>query len=136
VGAAPPADKPTAAEPRKPDRQLVQRAGVEAVVAVLALFAHGDEAVIAQHLEVLRDGRLADSELANQITHRDLAVATARLGAVQKVQEQLATGAVGKHVEDVDHRARVVSRTRGDQGDRAGQPFFGATVERSVGPSG
>ena len=43
----------------EPVVDLVQRRGRQAVVAVLALFAHRDELRLAQHLEVLRHRRLA-----------------------------------------------------------------------------
>jgi hypothetical protein len=64
---------------------------------VLALLAHGDQTVIAQHLEVLRHGRLADAEFGHEFADADLR------STMLEADEELATRTVGEHIEDVGH---------------------------------
>ena len=92
---------------------LVERRGVEVVVAVLALFAHGHETVLAQHLEVLRDCRLADAEFGHEFADADLAVGAHLDATLEKAVQELASRAVGEHVEDVGHLLRVARRAAG-----------------------
>ena len=84
----------------------IQRCGRQAVVAVLTLFAHRDQFRLAQHLEVLRDGRLADAEFRDDVGH-----ARTPAPLTQKLQD-VPTSAVGDHVEDVRHGIRL-ARARG-----------------------
>ena len=86
---------------------------------MLTLFANRDETVVAQHLQVLRDGRLADAELVDQIAHADLAVGGhPEVRALEKSLQQLTASAVCEHVEDVGHDLRVVRRAGEYHGDR------------------
>src|SRR5690606_38451919 len=55
---------PEAAEAVEPGVDLGQGARVDGVDEARSLGAHGREAVLAQDLELLRDGRLGDAELA------------------------------------------------------------------------
>jgi len=79
------------------------------VVAVLALLAHAHEARLAQHLQVLRDGGLAEAERRDDLGDADLAagIGRGRL-AVEEHPEDVAPCRVRHHVEDVRHASRVV----------------------------
>ena len=66
---------PVIEERDQPVVDFVQGRGRQAVVAVLALFAHRDELRLAQHLEVLRDRRLAHAELMHDVRHARPALA-------------------------------------------------------------
>src|SRR5215813_14280576 len=55
---------PEAAELAHPGVDLAQRPGLDRIDAARAIRAHIGKAAVAQHLEVLRDRRLRDAELA------------------------------------------------------------------------
>ena len=81
-----------AEEGDEPVLEVFERAGIEAVVAVLALFAHGHQVVVAQHLEVLRHRRLAQPEFLDDLSDADLARVgspTSRIGCRVPVEQHL-----------------------------------------------
>ncbi len=90
-----------------PVLELAKRPGLQLVVVVLAVRSHRHEAVLAQFLQVLGDGRLAEAELLNELGDTELAsrgAAHARL--VQRGQE-VASSLVREHIKDVGHGNRL-----------------------------
>ncbi len=86
---------------------------------MLPLLAHRHQTVVAQHLEVLRDGRLTDAEFGDEIAHADLAIrGHTSMRTLEKSVQKLASGAVREHVEDVGHPFRVARRAREYHGVR------------------
>jgi hypothetical protein len=77
---------------------------------MLALFSHTDEPGLAQHLQVLRNGGLAEAQRRHDLRDADLA---ARAGAgaltVEEDRQDVASRRVRHHVEDVRHAPRVVT---------------------------
>ena len=77
---------------------------------MLALLAHAHEARLAQHLEVLRDGGLAEAEGRDDLGDADLAAGVGGGGlAIEEDGEDVAPRRVRHHVEDVRHASRVVT---------------------------
>jgi len=86
---------PEAAVPLQPRFHLEQRIRVQGVQAASAVHAHGREAVLTQHLQVLGDRRLADPELR---PHRRRQLPRGRL----PVGEQFQQPAPDRVAEDVE----------------------------------
>ncbi len=108
----------------EPVLDLFEGTGVEPVVAVLTVFTHAHQAVVAQHLEVLRDGRLAEPEALDHLADADLAAL--RVGGDVPLEEhlqQVAPRPVRDHVEDVRHAPTVVATLR--EYHVAGCPYGG-----------
>ena len=74
---------------------LAERFRPEPIQAPLSIDADVDEARVAQHAEVLRDGGLADRQPLDKLAHRPLTVA-------QQV-EDAATVRFGEELEGGDH---------------------------------
>src|SRR5699024_7381653 len=103
--------------------------GVDAVVAMLTLFAHRDETGLAQHLEVLRHGGLADGELSDEL--RDARAAFGFLVATLQHPQDLAPGSIGYHVEDVGHNAQRMPWQRyAARRGRVGDTMFAVRLRR------
>jgi hypothetical protein len=95
----------------QPILDLLQRRRVDAVVAVLAPLPHGDQADIAQHLEVFGDSGLADVQLGDDLPHADpAAVEIGRKVLLEEYSQQFAPGWIRNHVKDVSHENRVAGR--------------------------
>src|SRR5690554_6286471 len=60
-------------ERHQPVLDSLEGLGLETVVAVLAHLPHGHEARLAQHLEVFRDGWLAEPQFLHQLADADVA---------------------------------------------------------------
>src|SRR5690606_30351932 len=88
-------------ERHEPVIHLLERRGAETVVAVLTVFANGDEPGLAEHLEVLGDGGLGDAEFTDDL--RDARAVFRLLVALEEHAQNVAAGAVGDHSEDVGH---------------------------------
>ena len=71
-------------------KQIVLCLIAAAVLVVLPLFAHPHEAVLAQHLQMLRHGRLGHAELVHEVADRELAA------TLPQLSEDLSAGAVGE----------------------------------------
>src|SRR4029079_15178493 len=86
---------PGGAEALEPAVQLAEGRGGEGIEAAGALRADGGEAAVAEHLQVLRDGRLRDAELClddrGDGPRRDLAL-----------REQLEDPAADRVTQDVE----------------------------------
>src|SRR5215468_3689103 len=83
----------------EPGVDLAQRRSLDRVDAPRAVAAHAGEASLAQHLQVLRDRRLGNAELA--LDDRD-DVARAVLAAGEQLQDA-APDRVAQDVEGVHH---------------------------------
>ena len=79
-------------------------------VVLVADFAHRDELRLAQHLQMLRHGRLADTELVDDL--RDARAVLARGRSLAQKLQDVPTGTVGDHVEDVRHALRLARAAR------------------------
>lgn len=102
---------------RDPVLELAERSDLKPVVVVLAVCAHRDEAVLAQLLQVLRDGGLAEAELLDELGDAELTPgSTADAGLVQGGQE-VASRLVSEHIEDVGHGNRL-PMARGEYHDK------------------
>ena len=76
---------------------------------MLTLFANGDEARLAQHLEVLRHRGLARAERGDDLGDADLATRLRyRALAFEEHCEDVPTSRVRNHIEDVSHAPRLV----------------------------
>ncbi len=80
----------------------------EAVEAVLPVVAHRAQLRLAQHLEVLGHGRLADTEGRDDV--RDAGALLPRGGTIEQEPEDVAPGGVRDHTEDVRHVLRLAVR--------------------------
>jgi hypothetical protein len=78
---------------------------------VLTLFAHRCQPGVAQHLEVLGDGRLADTQLRDDLRHARATLS--RTGVVEQKLQYVATRSVRDHIEDVCHVLRLARAVRG-----------------------
>ena len=65
---------PEGAHAFEPDVDLVESGGIEALDAGAALGAGADETGFAEDLQMLRDGRSGDGELAHEFTGRAVAL--------------------------------------------------------------
>src|SRR4051794_31164396 len=90
---------PQPAVRREPGVDLRERLGVDAVPAPLRIPADTDEIGLAQHLQVLRDARLAHVEALDQLADRMLAL-------TQEVEDAPARG-LGEDFEDRGHERAV-----------------------------
>src|SRR5690606_9512101 len=91
----------------KPVVDDFERTNIDAVEPTLTVFADAHQLCLAQHLEVLRHGRLADAQLADDL--RDVRAGIFLGRAAQKKLKDVAPCAVCDHVEDVGHEIRLVS---------------------------
>ena len=91
---------PEDAELAKPGVDLTQRSGIDGVQPPRPVGTHPGEAVLPQHLQVLRGGRLGDAELP---VH-DLGQPAGRLLAVGEQLQHSASDRVTEDVERVHGR--------------------------------
>jgi hypothetical protein len=59
---------------REPGVKLNQRLGPDAIEATLRVGAHLDQTSLLQHPEMLRDCRLTEAKLVNELPHRSLPI--------------------------------------------------------------
>src|SRR5689334_14918694 len=92
--------RPEPPEPVEPGVGLAQRGVVDRVEPTGAVRPYGREAVVAQHPQVLRDGRLGDSELGPD----DLGDRARGLLTVGEQFQDAAADRVAEHVERMHSR--------------------------------
>src|SRR5438445_5809690 len=96
---------PVAAEAIEPRVHVLQGLVLYSVETARPVRPNGSEAAIAQHLEVLRHGRLGDAELSLN----DLADGTRGLFAIGEQLQDAASDGVTEDVEGM-HRAYLIRR--------------------------